>query len=98
MLRFKKFATEEEKIKYEQKHMYDLINTLKVLNPNFGEKIEKIGELSVRIADKLELNSVDFEFAAYYANIGFMQLNEYLDRYFGSDEKKQKSEHMFSKL
>lgn len=75
-------------LKYEKKYLEDFLDTMIVLKPAFGLKIKRIGDLCILISKELGFFDDDLLFAAYYANVGFLSLDDYLDNFMGSEDRK----------
>lgn len=84
-------------LRYEKKYLLDFLETMKILKPEFGIKIERIGDLAVQIAKELNFYDDNLLFASYYANIGFLALDQYLDSFSGNQEQKQEllKQHLY---
>lgn len=75
-------------LKYEKKYLEDFLDTMIVLKPAFGLKIKRIGDLCILISKEFGFFDDDLLFAAYYANVGFLSLDDYLDNFMGSEDRK----------
>ena len=84
----------QKNINVQKQYLLSFLEALKYLRPEFGLKTEKIGDLTLKIAKNLNYLTDELYFSAYYANIGLLKIEQYLDNP-GVNKKELLIQHVY---
>ena len=78
----KSIKGEKMDYEFEKKFLDDYMNSLKILKPVIFKKMYRTGLLASKIGERLGVKDTEYYLAGFYANLGLLGLDKYLEREF----------------